>query len=97
MYNVADGMSPEIMNEVFKQRSNSHYNLRGPSQFCVNLIHTVYNGTELALYLGPKIWEQMPSEIRDKKSLEDFKGHLGYKSISCHKVAHGVQLMIFFI
>ena len=66
-------MSPEIMNEVFKQWSNPHYNLRHASQFSVNPIHSVYNGTESASYLGPKILEQIPSEIRNRKSLEDFK------------------------
>ena len=72
MYKVVN-MSPEIMNEVFKQRSNSHYNLRHTSQFFVNPIHSVYNGTESVSYLGQKIWKQIPSEIRNKKSLEDFK------------------------
>ena len=32
MYKVVNGTSPEIMNEVFKQRSNSHYDLRHTSQ-----------------------------------------------------------------
>ena len=47
MYKVVNGMSPEIMNEVFKQRSNSHYNLRHTflQNFFVNPIHSVYNGT----------------------------------------------------
>ena len=35
MYKVVNGTSPEIMNEVFKQRSNSHYDLRHTSQFFV--------------------------------------------------------------
>ena len=34
------------MNEVFKQKSNPHCNLRHTSQFFVNPIHSVYNGTE---------------------------------------------------
>ena len=33
MYKVAIGLSPEIMNEVYKQRNNSHCNLRHASQF----------------------------------------------------------------
>ena len=28
MYKVVNGISPQIMNEVFKQRNNSHCNLR---------------------------------------------------------------------
>ena len=54
MYKVVNGTSPEVMNEVSKQRSNSHYNLRQTSQFFVNPVHSVYNGTESASYLGPK-------------------------------------------
>ena len=46
MYEVVNGMSPGIMNKVLKERSNSHYNLRHTSQFFVNPIHSVYNGTE---------------------------------------------------
>ena len=61
------------MNEVFKQKSNPHCNLRHTSQFFVNPIHSVYNGTESASYLGPNIWKQIPSEIQNKKSLEGFK------------------------
>ena len=54
MYRVFNGMSPEIMNDVFKQRSNSHDNLRHTSQIFVNPIHTVYNGTESASICGQK-------------------------------------------
>ena len=46
VYKFVNGTSPEIMNEVFKPRNNSHYNLRHTSQFFVNPIHSVYNGTE---------------------------------------------------
>ena len=66
-------VSPEILNEVFKQQSNPHYNLRHTSEFSVNPIHSVYSGTGSTSYLGPKIWEQKHSEIRNKKPLEDFK------------------------
>ena len=43
IYKVANGMSPEIINEVFKQRNNPHYNLRHTSQLPVNQIHSVSN------------------------------------------------------
>ena len=33
MYKVANGMSPEIMNEIFQLREKSHYNLRYTSEF----------------------------------------------------------------
>ena len=39
----------------------------------VNPIQSVYNGSESASYLGPKIWKQIPSEIGNQKSLKGFK------------------------
>ena len=33
MYKVANDMSPDIMNEVFKLRNTLHYNLRHTSHF----------------------------------------------------------------
>ena len=41
MYKVANGMSPDIMNDIFKLRENTHYNLRHTSQFLVDLIQSV--------------------------------------------------------
>ena len=73
MYKVANDMSPEIMNEVFKSRNTPHYNLRHTSLFSTDPIHSVFNGTESASYLGPKIWEQIPVEIKNKDSLDGFK------------------------
>ena len=46
MYKVANGMSPEIMNEIFQLREKSHYNLRYKSQFNITPIHSVYHGSE---------------------------------------------------
>ena len=50
MYKVVNGTSPEIMNEVFKQRSNSHNDLRHTSQFFVNAIHSVYKVFTTKIY-----------------------------------------------
>ena len=41
VYEVVNGMSPEIMNEVFKQREEKHYHLRHTTQFLVNPIQSV--------------------------------------------------------
>lgn len=54
MYKVADGVSPEVMNEVFRLRDN-HHNLGDTSHFFVDLIHSAYNSTVSVSYLGPKI------------------------------------------
>ena len=77
MYKVANDMSPDIMNEVFKLRNNPHYNLRHASHFTTDPIHSVYYGTESGSYLRPKMWEQIPAEIKNKESLDGFKKEIG--------------------
>ena len=66
MYKVVNGISLEIMNEVFKLREEIHYHLRHTTQFLVDPIHRVFNGSKSASYLGRKIWEQIPIEIKKK-------------------------------
>ena len=39
-------------------------------QFSADPIYSVYKETELAWYLGPKIWEQVPAEIKNQESLD---------------------------
>ena len=55
LYKVVNDMSPEVISEVFHIRDTPYYNLRNNSQFLTYPIHSVYNGTESASYLGPKI------------------------------------------
>ena len=50
MYKVAYGVAPEIMNEII--------------QLIVPPTHSVYYGRESASYLGPKLWELIPTVIR---------------------------------
>ena len=66
-------MSSGIMDGAFKLRITPHYNLRHTSHFYTDPIHSAYNGTESASYLGPKIWEQIPAEIENKDFLNGFK------------------------
>ena len=71
MYKVANGMSPEIMNEIFQLREKSHYNLRYTPEFIIPPIDSVYHGSESATSLGPKILELIPPVIRQ---IDTFSG-----------------------
>ena len=68
-----NGLSPEIMNEIFQIREESRYNLRYTSQFTIPPIHSVYNGRESVSYMGPKIWEPIPHAFKQINSLSGFK------------------------
>ena len=83
MYKVINGMSPEIMNDAFKLRDETHH-LRHTTQFPVDPILRVFNGIESALYLGPKIWEQIPTETENKDSPVGFKKEIRkWKLLNC--------------
>ena len=84
VYKVANGICAEVMNKIFKLRGNAHSNLRGTSQFLVDLIHSIFNGSESASYLGPNIWKEIPTNIKNKDSLIGFKKEIKkWKPLNC--------------
>ena len=46
MYMVANGMSSDIMSEIFQLRENNDYHLRDASQFMAQPTHSVHSGFE---------------------------------------------------
>ena len=54
MHKVVNGMYPN-MNDASRQRDETPYMLRYVAQFLLDPINSVFNGSEFALYLGPKI------------------------------------------
>ena len=73
IYIVTNGLSPEIMNEIFQVREKSRYNLCYTSPFTISPIHCVYNDRESLSYMGHKIWELMPHAFKQINSLSGFK------------------------
>ena len=72
MYKVVNNIAPIIVPELFSY-SNVNYNLRSDSQFHQPSANTVWNGQETISYLGPKIWNMVPEEMKQKSSLFAFK------------------------
>ena len=54
MFKFYEGLSPPIMDNVFRLRTNNLYNLRQVSEFSRPIVKTVYHGSESISYLGPK-------------------------------------------
>ena len=67
------GLSPPIMHNVFKLRTENPYSLRQVSEFARPIVKTVYHGTESLSYLGPKLWDILPEKLRNMDNLESFK------------------------
>ena len=80
IYEVRMGISPKIKNKIFRFSKNSVYSLRSGIQFEKPSINTVRNseqfGSESTVYLGAKIWELIPENIKSSKSVEIFKSKI---------------------
>ena len=72
-YKIENGLSPELFTEIFARETEPHYNLRRCSDFRIPSIRTVYHGSESISFLGPKIWNILPDEIKQQTSLNSFK------------------------
>ena len=72
MYKVVNNIGPTVLTEFFSF-SAVNYKLRSGSQFHQPSANTVWNGQEIVSYLGPKIWNMVPDEMKQKSSLFVFK------------------------
>ena len=73
MFKSYKGLSPHIIDNVFKLRTENLYSLRQVSEFSRPIVKTVYHGTKSLSYLGPKIWDILPEKLRNMDDLESFK------------------------
>ena len=73
MFKFYNGLSPPLMNNIFKLREENPYNLRHLSEFSRPMINSVYHGTESISFLGPKIWDIPPEKLKNTETLEIFK------------------------
>ena len=65
-------MSLPVFSELFYQRDIS-YNVISNSNFAVLNENSVFPGSENIPYLGPKIWDILPSELKELTNLNAFK------------------------
>ena len=72
MFKVHSDLSPLIFKEIFHKRT-LNYELGHPSEFTIQRIESVCNGSESIAYLGPKIWNMVSSELKEMSSISSFK------------------------
>ena len=72
MFKIHRDLSPEILRETLASKTSS-YNLRRNGTFEKRKVHSVYHGTELLSFLGPKIWDLVPMELKQSETLYSFK------------------------
>ena len=72
MFKFKSNIAPEIMKELSAPKI-SHYELRNNNSFKSRRVNSVWYGIESVSYLGPKIWDLVPNEIKESESLNGFK------------------------
>ena len=72
MYKAKNNISPLPMQELFNAQDIPH-NLRNKRYWEVPRTRTVCYGTETIRYRGPQTWELLPTDIKDAKSVSEFK------------------------
>ena len=73
MLKVYNKTSPEIMQEMFTIKEQGEYNLRNQADFVVLHVESVNFGFESIRYIGPKIWESLPQDLKNKETIDSFK------------------------
>ena len=83
MFKVSKGLCSEIVKGLFQFRYDIPNNLRQRCQFHSPPVRTIFSGTESIKYLGPKIWELIPDEMKKLEGLWEFKRAVNWKPTSC--------------
>ena len=81
IYKVINNISPEIMKEIFVLKSKCMYNTR--EIFVTHNVRTEHYGKETLSYLGPKICNIIPNEIKSSATLTVFKQKIRWKPDKC--------------
>ena len=72
LYKTKENLAAPIMHEIFEQRS-IQYNLRSQTDFQLGSVKSVNCGLRALRYIGPKIWNIVPLEIKNSETLAQFK------------------------
>ena len=78
MYKIKNHLTPLIVTgmsnkEIFEQRNWQHGDLRKNSQVTIPPIRTVYHGSVIFSFLGPKIWNILQDMLKNTNSIEVFE------------------------
>ena len=73
MFKVYTKTSPEIMQDVFQIKDQRYYFRRNQSGYVFPTVKSINYGLESIRILGPKIWETLPDNLKNKESIESFK------------------------
>ena len=75
MYEILNGISPDIVQDIFETKSN-YYNMRNAPTFSSRNIKTVRYGLQTISYMVPKIWKLVPTKMKQIPILNELKAKI---------------------
>ena len=75
IFKTKNELNPKIMEEIFTFK-NVDYDFRNNTSLKIGNLKTVYYGTESLINLGANIWNLLPNEYKELKSLSTFKSRI---------------------
>ena len=75
MYKILNGLSQDIMQDIFEIKSN-YYNTHNTPAFSSGNIKTVRYGLQTISYMAPKIWDLVPKEMKQVTTLNEFRAKI---------------------
>ena len=75
MYKILHSLSPKIMKGIFKTKTN-YCNILNALIFSKRNVKAVRYRYQTMPYMGPKIWELVPKEMKQVTTLNEFKAKI---------------------
>ena len=75
-YKTKNSLNPSFIEEIFVERPNIPYDLRNNDGLLVARANTTAQGIETIRYVGSRLWHTLPSETKESRTLEMFKGRI---------------------
>ena len=83
IYKAKQGISPPYVADLFDSHTHN-YNTRAKNQLAKPSVNTTGYGLHSLRFLGPKIWNELPFEIKASENLITFKNKIKtWEGISC--------------
>ena len=78
MYKVIHNLCPKPVQDLFICKT------RGSNEFVLPKANTINRGIETIRFMGPKIWNVVPEEIKKTKTISAFKEKIkNWKTVGC--------------
>ena len=75
IYKTVNNLNPSLMAEVFVTK-DVPYNLRGSNNLALPRARTNLYGIDTISFVGQKLWQTLPREIKESQSMEIFKRNI---------------------